>query len=96
MGDLWMETRRMNPKKKFLHAVYVLNHINDYCQENPESQDVIIRCCDGDVPCNSLFLAAISNMLKGYLRDIEKTYQEPLVLAPSLRIQEVNTFFRYG
>ena len=94
--DVWMETRMMHPKKKFLHAVYVLNHINDYCQENPESQNVIIRCFDGDVPCNSLFLAAISNMLKGYLNEIEKTYQEPLIIASNLHIQEVNTFFRYA
>ena len=87
--------RNMHPKNKFLHTVFVLNHINDYCEENPETQDVIIRCGDGDVPCNSLFLAAISNMLKDYLKDIQNTYQEPLVLAPSLRIHEVNTFFRY-
>ena len=89
-----METRMMNPKKKFLHAVYVLNHINEYCQENPESQDVVIRCCDGDIPCNSLFLAAISQMLRGYLDEIEKTYKEPLVMAPSLHVQEVSTFFK--
>ena len=95
MDDVWMETRMMNPKKKFLHAVYVLNHINDYCQENPESQDVIIRCYDGDVSCNSLFLAAISHMLRGYLKEIEQTFQEPLIIASSLHSQEVHTFFRY-
>ena len=92
--EVWMEARRMNPKKKVVHAVFVLKHINDYCQENQESQDVIIRCCDGDVPCNSLFLAAISLMVRGYLKDIEHTSQEPLIIAPSLQTEEVHTFFR--
>ena len=95
MDEVWMEARRMNPKKKVVHAVFVLKHINDYCQENQESQDVIIRCCDGDVPCNSLFLAAISLMVRGYLKDIEHTCREPLIIAPTLQTEEVNTFFRY-
>ena len=95
MDEVWMEARRMNPKKKVVHAVFVLKHINDYCQENQESQDVIIRCCDGDVPCNSLFLAAISLMIRGYLKDIEHTCREPLIIAPTLQTAEVNTFFRY-
>ena len=94
MEDIWSETRPMNPKKKLVHAVHVLNSINDYCQENPESQDVVVRCCDGDIPCNSLFLAATSRMLRGYLKDTENTYKEPLVIAPSLYVQEVSTFFK--
>ena len=91
----WMKPAKMNPTKKFIHAVFVLNRINEHCEENPESQDVIIRCSDGNIPCNSLFLAAISPMLRGYLSAIETTYHEPLILAPDVRIHDVITFFRY-
>ena len=90
-----MKPAKMNPTKKFIHAVFVLNRISEHCEENPESQDVIIRCSDGNIPCNSLFLAAISPMLRGYLSAIETTYHEPLILAPDVRIHDVNTFFRY-
>ena len=85
----------MNPTKKFIHAVFVLNRISEHCEENPESQDVIIRCSDGNIPSNSLFLAAISPMLRGYLSAIETTYHEPLILAPDVRIHDVTNFFRY-
>ena len=86
----------MNPKKKYLHAVYVLNRINTYCVENPESQDIVtIKCADGHVPCNSLFLAGTSQMLRDYLNEIEQTYKEPIIMAPDLCVQDVLIFFRY-
>ena len=82
----------MNPQKKYTHAVFVLKSIRD----NPESHDVVIRCCDGDVPCNSLFLAASSQMLQNYLHELENApNQEPLVIVPSLSVQDAGTFLRY-
>ena len=85
----------MNPKKKYIFAVYVLNRINTYCLENPECQDVVtIKCADGNVPCNALFLAGTSRMLRNYLSEIDQTYKEPLLIVPDLCVQDVLIFFR--